>query len=211
MATKRSRRRRNRQRLTILIAAVVVILGIVITIISVNAANAAKLKLRYKEYPLRYKDAIMEYAAEYGLEPEHVAAVIRCESSFDPKALSDVGARGLMQLMPDTGVWAAQKLKQSDVYEDSFLYEPEINIEYGCWYLNWLMDRYDRNMLHTTAAYHAGFGEVDKWLQDPVLCKADGTLDPDKIPFDTTRVYVGRIFKAYDNYKELYDFDTEAA
>ena len=161
-------------------------------------------QMQYAQYPLRYEELIVAHAEAFDLEPWHVAAVIRCESSFRETATSNVGARGLMQLMPDTGAWIAGKFDEEDVYTDDSLYTPELNIKYGCWFLQWLMTRYDGDRTLVTAAYHAGHGTVDKWLADPEI-SPDGKTLPE-IPYESTRLYVGRVLKACEKYQELYDF-----
>ena len=150
----------------------------------------------------------MRAAGEYGLEPWHVAAVVRCESSFDANATSSVGARGLMQIMPDTGEWIAGKFKEADGFDPDSLYDPETNLKYGCWYLNWLMGRYDRDLTLVTSAYHAGHGTVDKWLTDSAVSPDGRTLLRDAIPYASTKAYVSRVLTAYEKYEELYDYET---
>lgn len=153
-------------------------------------------------YPLEQRQYIDQYAGEYGLEPAHVAAVILCESSYDPNAVSAVGARGLMQIMPDTGEWIAGKLGESESYSSDRLFEPELNIRYGCWYLSYLKDRFDGDMRKVTAAYHAGDNRVRQWLEDEAYSTDGQTLDT--IPYKETNKYVKRVLAAYERYQELY-------
>lgn len=161
--------------------------------------------LNYLRYPLREKARIVANAQEYHLEPWHVAAVILCESSFNEKACSSVGARGLMQLMPETGEWIALKRGDKDFSADD-LYTAETNMRYGCWYLQYLMDRYGGDRTLTTAAYHAGPNRVDNWLADPAISPDGATLS--RIPYSSTATYVKRVLSACEVYKELYDFET---
>ena len=93
------------------------------------------------------------------LAPAYVAAIIRNESSFQPRAESAVGARGLMQLMPDTAEWIAHKLGVEG-YAFERMYDPASNIRFGCWYLNYLSKMFLGNPVCVTAAYHAGQGQV---------------------------------------------------
>lgn len=91
------------------------------------------------QHPLYYADTITAYADAQGLDPALVAAVILCESSYDPKAESRLGARGLMQLMPDTAEWVAHKLGEDGAdYSFDNLYDPQTNIRFGTWYLGYL-------------------------------------------------------------------------
>ena len=151
-------------------------------------------------YPLAYRDLIERYAAEYFLDPAHVASVIYCESSFRPDALSPAGAMGLMQLMPDTGRWIAGQL--GETCSEDCLYEPETNIRYGCWYLKFLMDRYGGNMRNAVAAYHAGQGKVDEWLQNPEYSPDGEALEVTSS--DATNTYVNRVLSNYDYYSTVY-------
>ena len=153
-------------------------------------------------YPLAYRDEINQYAAEYGLDPARVASVIYCESTFRPEAVSSAGARGLMQIMPETGGWIAEKLKEESYYTDEKLFEPELNIRYGCWYLSYLDERYDGDLTKATAAYHAGGTRVDEWLTDSQYSEDGVTLA--NIPYDSTRAYVASVKSAYEHYKEIF-------
>ncbi len=158
-------------------------------------------------YPLKYENIIDQYAREYGLDPARVAAVIYCESSFVADAVSSAGARGLMQIMPETGAWIAQKLDEADAYTDERLFDPETNIRYGCWYLNYLNGRFDGDITKVTAAYHAGGGSVDKWLKDAENSSDGVTLE--SIPSEVTGRYVRHVKNAYEKYKELYADDAQ--
>ena len=129
-----------------------------------------------------------------------VAAVIRTESDFDPDAVSGAGAMGLMQIMPATGEWIADKLDMHS-FQTEALFDPQTNIEIGCWYLNFLQERFDTPEL-ISAAYNAGHGRVAQWLDDTAV-SADGE-NLEEIPYPETREYVDRIAKAYDAYVRLY-------
>jgi len=160
--------------------------------------------LDYARHPLKYRELIVDAAAEFGLDPAHIAAVILSESSFRSEAVSSAGALGLMQIMPDTGAWIAGKFADIETFAVDTLVEPQLNIRFGSWYLMWLLDRYDGDMLNATAAYHAGQGRVDQWLQNAEY-SADGvTLR--QIPYRETSRYTERVLRAYEKYRELYDF-----
>ncbi len=202
----RARRRNNRRkspcaRLLIIISCLALLVAL-----AVFYVGRYQKTLAYRQYPLSYKELIVEKAEEFNLQPWHVAAVVRCESSFNPDATSDAGARGLMQIMPETGAWLAGKFGEETDFDPASLYDPETNLKYGCWFLNWLMARYDENVVLATCAYHAGHGTVDKWLADPTVSADGKTIDPDNIPYASTKTYVSRILTAYDKYQELYDF-----
>lgn len=151
-------------------------------------------------YIVEYEDLIRKYAAENDLQPAYVASVIMAESSYRADAVSGVNAQGLMQILPDTGVWIAGKFNET--YVEGCLFDPETSIRYGCWYLGWLMDRYNDDMSCASSAYHAGQGTVDQWLQNPEYSLDGKTLS--KIPSDATGTYVERILKYYEKYEEVY-------
>lgn len=150
-------------------------------------------------YALDYPETIAKQAAEYELDPYLVAAVIHVESRGNPDAESPKGAVGLMQIMPKTGEWVAEKMKRSfDVLQ---LTDPEINIEMGCWYLNFLNGLFPVQDT-ALAAYNAGQGNVSKWLKDERYSQnQEDLLD---IPFPETKNYVKRVQEAYEKYKEFY-------
>ena len=203
----RSQRRSLKKKKNAGRVAAVAVIALLIIALGVYYIVQYRRHLVYAQYPLRYKELIVRMAGEYGLEPWHIAAVIRCESSFDPNATSSVGARGLMQIMPDTGQWLAGKFKEAEGFDPDSLYEPETNLKYACWYLNWLMNRYNRDIVLVTSAYHAGHGTVDKWLADSAISPDGLTIQPEAIPYSSTSRYVTRVLKAYEKYEELYDYE----
>lgn len=150
-------------------------------------------------YPLRYEDYVEVYAKENNLSPEFVYAVIYCESGFDNEAVSSVGATGLMQIMPDTFRWIAAKLGEKSDY--SAATDPETSIRYGCYYYAYLSRRYN-GVQEILAAYHAGLGNVDKWLSDERYSSDGKTLDA--IPFPTTDKYVKKVMLTEKIYQKLY-------
>ncbi len=154
-----------------------------------------------KQYPVAYSDLIQTYAKKYQLDPYLVQSIIRCESSNDPNAVSHVGAIGLMQIMPDTGEWIGHKIDPELAYSLDMLTDPNINIEYGCWYLNFLSERFDGNAMEIIAAYNAGHGTVKNWLEDTRFSK-EGTLIT--IPYEDTARYYENVMTAYENYTTLY-------
>ena len=155
------------------------------------------------QHPLYYADTITAYADAQELDPALVAAVILCESSYDPKAESRLGARGLMQLMPDTAEWVAHKLGEDGAdYSFDNLYDPQTNIRFGTWYLGYLSRRFNGDATKIVCAYHAGQGNVDSWLKNPQY-SADGvTLDV--IPTQDTATYASRVLRARDIYRKYY-------
>lgn len=149
-------------------------------------------------YPLRYEDEITTSASAHGVDPYLVAAVIRSESSWDPEASSHQGARGLMQLMPETAQdMVAKGLVDGKRYSYENLEDPAINIEYGCAYLSYLLTYFNGATDRAIAAYNAGMGNVDGWAkQDKLLHNA--------ITFPETQAYLVRVNMAKARYQELY-------
>jgi len=156
-----------------------------------------------RHYPLVYRSLIEKYAEEYNLSPAYVSAIIMNESSFNPKAQSGAGARGLMQLMPDTAEWIARKL-QVEGYAFERMLDPESNIRFGCWYLNYLSRLFRGDPVAVTAAYHAGQGQVKIWLSDPLLSEDGYTITRASLPEGPTKNYVGRVTRDYGIYQEKY-------
>lgn len=157
---------------------------------------------RWERYthPIKYEDLVGEYSRENGLDKFLVYAVIKTESGFDPNAVSNVGARGLMQIMEDTFDWVKYRMGDEDTrYLE--MYVPETNIRYGCWLLGYLYNEFG-NVETAMAAYHAGRGQVNEWLADPSI-SADG-VHLDEIPISDTAHYVRKIVRAMETYERLY-------
>jgi soluble lytic murein transglycosylase len=131
-------------------------------------------------YPLRYSEYVAVHARENDLDPALLAAVIYSESKFDAQARSKSGALGLMQLTPTTARGIAIRTGGS-AFRTADLYDPEINIRYGSWYLHNLFQKY-RNERLVLAAYNAGQGNVDSWLRHNL-----------PVQFAETRAYVARV------------------
>lgn len=155
-------------------------------------------------YPLKYETHITKYAEANQLDPYLVCGVIHTESHFDVEAESRVGAVGLMQIMPDTGEWIAKKMSLKD-YSEGKLKDPETNIRMGCWYLNYLMDRFDGDMTLVLAGYNAGPNRVLQWLEDDRY-SLDGKLTD--IPYQETKEYVKKVQNAQEMYRSYYTLES---
>lgn len=143
-------------------------------------------------YPLRYEQIVTGHARNYGLDPALVAAVVYEESRFRADAVSPTGAMGLMQLQPATARGIALRTGGTR-FETADLYDPEINVRYGCWYLRHLLQKYPDER-HALAAYNAGQSNVDRWL-------AEGRED---FPFAETRRYVDNVLQTREVYRRAY-------
>lgn len=177
---------------------------VIVTVIVALVAAAGYIGygrlLRYT-HPIKYESYVEKYSRQNGLDKYLVYAVIKTESGFDPAALSNVGARGLMQIMKDTFDWVSYRLEDDDTrFLD--MYDPESNIRYGCWLLGYLYDEFG-NVETAMAAYHAGRGKVNEWLEDKAY-SADG-VHLDVIPTSDTSHYVSKIVRAMGIYKRLYE------
>ena len=150
--------------------------------------------------PLKYQDIVERYAAAYDLEKSLVNGVIFCESHFEPDAVSSADAVGLMQVTQETGWWAAGQMGLNTDTLD--LTDPETNIRVGCWYLNWLTDKFDGVTETVLAGYNAGHGNVSKWLADTEM-SADG-ITLEEIPFEETKSYVKKVQMAQLAYSYVY-------
>lgn len=198
--SKRRKRRKNRAAWILIVLAVMIAL-----FVSVLPDTARKIN-----YPVKYREWIEDFSFEYALDPALVAAIVYTESGYDVNALSAVGARGLMQLMPSTAEWIHPKLKKSYAFDEEVLFTVDGALTYGCWYLNFLSELFDGDRMSVIAAYHAGQGKVESWRKDPA-CAPDG-VHLTQIPegAKATRHYVEKVNKAYEYYFKVYHADTES-
>lgn len=150
-------------------------------------------------YPMKYTEYVEKYSAEYSVDPELVYAVIKTESSFNPDAVSYANAEGLTQIIPETFEWLKMKLGEED--ENLSLFDPETSIKYGTYFLSYLLDEYE-NTDTAIAAYHAGVGNVNGWLEDKSISPDGKTLNG--IPIPETAHYVEKVNKALNIYNNLY-------
>ena len=139
------------------------------------------------EYPLDYGDIVRQHAADNRLDAALVAAVIYTESRFRPHAVSKVGAMGLMQLRPVTAETIA-RMTGGTSFSVSDLYDPDVNVAYGTWYLRHLIDKYgvERTAL---AAYNAGETTVDTWIREHKGIAASDVLGYVNGVEETKRIY----------------------
>ena len=181
---------------------IALIIVLVLLIVATCLIDRHSDDMARNRYPKQYSAYVEHYAKAYDLPPHLIYAVIRTESDFDSSATSAVGAIGLMQLLPDTFRWISDDVLRERL-DDGMIYDPETNIRYGCYYLHLLYDRYE-DWTAALAAYNAGPGRVDRWLDDPTMLDADGKLNPDAIPATETRRYVPAVLEAQERYDELY-------
>ncbi len=143
-------------------------------------------------FPVKYDEEITRFSNEYNLEKELVFAVIKAESGFDNRKISEKGATGLMQIMPETADYIGKEFFNGRHFD---LSSANDNVETGCFYLNYLFARFD-NLTEVLASYNAGEGNVKLWKKQKKSC-----LDEDDIPFPETRNYVKKVML----YAKIYD------
>lgn len=161
----------------------------------------ADLLLRRALYPLPYWEFLWSIACRDGVDPYLVAAVMREESRFDPRAKSWAAARGLMQFIPSTARHYAALLDITFENEDA-LYDPQTAIRLGSRYLADLLEMFDGNFSHAVAAYNAGEHRVEEWRDS--LRSDDPTEFLARIPYLQTRNYVKRVLNSYGHYRSTY-------
>ena len=152
-------------------------------------------------FPLNYRDEITRYSKIYDLDPFLVAAVIKVESGYEKDAESSKDAKGLMQIGPSTGQWAADELGVKN-YSEDMLFDPQINIRFGAWYLRQLKGEFNDNLNLVLAAYNAGSGNVSNWLSDEKYSIDGNNLI--HIPFEETRNYLDKVKFNYKAYGLIY-------
>lgn len=174
------------------------ILCTVSVIIIVNSVSLVFQTL----YPKDYSDLIEGYSDEYNIDKALLYALVECESGFDKNAVSEVGAKGLTQITPETFRWLQTKTGES--YTENALFEPEISIKYGAFFLSMLIEEFDDTKT-AVAAYHAGRGQVNTWLKNPEY--SEDSLKLDNIPFKDTAQYTEKVMRVRDLYCKIYKME----
>ena len=198
VARRRPRARVRRRRL-----AMIVVFALLGAVCAALVSGLGREAVREITLPLHHDDIIRQQAAEKNLDAALIAAVIYEESRFRDQT-SPAGARGLMQITPDTADFIARHsggyhFKQTD------LATPQINISYGSYYLRYLLDHYGGSEPLAVAAYNAGLGNVDRWVAE-----AGGASEfeaAEHIPFPETRAYVQNVLERRGEYRDNYAED----
>ncbi len=167
-----------------------IILAVLLIILLIKPA------MRYF-YPVNYMEEIKRHSEAYSLSSHLVMAVISTESKFDKDAVSHRDAKGLMQLRSDTAKWCIEKFSIDAKGRD--IYDADLNIEIGCAYLRYLLDKFGSRLPTALAAYNAGEGNVKKWLDSE-----GGGYELKDIPFTETEAYVDTVLKRLKIYEFLY-------
>ncbi len=150
-------------------------------------------------HPLKYSDIIEKYSDEYSVPKDLLYATIAVESGFDENAVSNAGAIGLTQIMPDTLSWLETKTGESYTEED--LRNPDIAIKYCAFFYSILLNRFE-NENTAVCAYHAGINKVAGWLKNSEYSDDGVTLK--KIPSSATAHYLSKINNARKTYISIY-------
>ncbi len=160
-------------------------------------------------YPQGYWENILSYSRQYGQDPYFIAAIIREESQFSPDAVSPAGARGIMQVMPATGEWAARLIKLRG-FDAGRLLDFDTGINIGTWYINQLMKRFRKDPLLASAAYNAGPDAVASWIGKYGYHSDETDVFVESIPFSETRGYVKKVLRNYGEYRRIYGKGSDA-
>ena len=156
--------------------------------------------LQKRVYPQPFADLIVQEAETNGLDPLLYFSLIRQESQFEEGARSSAAAQGLAQIIPDTGHWVAAQLGHPD-YSNEQIYLPYVNLRFGAYYLGWVRDYLDGNLISALVGYNAGPGNARNWRQ------RYGDDDPwyiERLDFNEPRVYVQTILQNLYHYNRLY-------
>lgn len=178
-------------------------IGIVIVIIAIFVL-LFKDNIMKMIYPKKYEEYVSIYADKYQVGENLIFALIKAESNFNKDSVSNKGAIGLMQLMEETAIDVANKnnieLDKENIRED--LLKVDKNIDIGTKYLSMMLERYG-NIEIALAAYNAGIGTVDNWIEKGII-NSDGS-NIENIPYKETNIYVRKILRDYKIYSSLYE------
>jgi soluble lytic murein transglycosylase len=197
IARRRTPARTRRRRLGVLVVAAALAGVLVAALAGVGPLGEA---VREFTLPLRHDDIIRQQASDKDLDPALIAGVIYEESRFRDQT-SHAGARGLMQITPETAAFIARQSGGSR-FTQADLATPQINIAYGAYFLRYLIDHYEGNEDAALAAYNAGITNVDGWVDD--AGGVDGFDVGEHVPFPETRAYVNNVQERREQYRDHY-------
>lgn len=152
-------------------------------------------------YPKPYQEVVAEESSQQNIDENLIYAIIKAESKFSEEVISNRGARGLMQVMPETGDWIAQELNLEGYNKDHLL-DASTNLKMGIWYYSYLVKQFKGNHVSAIAAYNGGETNVNKWIREGVWSGQE--IDVQNIPFKETREYVLKVLMNHEMYKNLY-------
>lgn len=177
---------------------------VIILVVIIVFLGIFKNKILKIIYPKTYKEIVEIYAEQYSIDENLIFSVIKVESNFEIEAVSNKGAMGLMQLMEETAKDVANKsnidIDNNNMEQDLLNVDNNINI--GTKYLSTLLEQYGNKEV-ALAAYNAGIGNVDSWIEKGII-KKDGS-DIENVPYKETNMYVRKILRDYKIYKKIYN------
>ena len=197
IARRRTPARTRRRRLGVLVVAALLAGALVAALAGVGPLGEA---VREFTLPLRHDDIIRQQASDKDLDPALIAGVIYEESRFRDQT-SHAGARGLMQITPETAAFIARQSGGSR-FTQADLATPQINIAYGAYFLRYLIDHYEGNEDAALAAYNAGITNVDGWVDE--AGGVEGFEVGQHVPFPETRAYVNNVQERREQYRDHY-------
>jgi len=157
-------------------------------------------------YPAPYRDVMQENLHKHGLEEAWVYGLMRQESRFATKARSEVGAAGVMQIMPATARWVAQRMGMKG-YRKGLIHQLDVNIKLGTYYMKTVYRQFGDNPVLASAAYNAGPTRARQWCGARPL---EGAIYVETIPFDETRDYVRKVMSNTVYYSKLFGQPTQS-
>jgi soluble lytic murein transglycosylase len=168
---------------------------------SINAADRTSTLHDFNlRYPAPFRENLQGKLRDHGLEEAWVYGLMRQESRFATHAKSNVGAAGLMQIMPATAKWVARKMGMRD-YRSALIHDTEVNLKLGTYYMKNVLSSFDNNAAMASAAYNAGPGRARHWRGNIPL---EGAIYAECIPFDETRDYVKKVMSNTVYYSKLF-------
>lgn len=162
--------------------------------------NSDMVQMRFV-YMWPHQQEILYYSERNKIDPFLIAAIIKNESGYDGKAVSNVGAVGLMQIMPETGRWIAEQMGLKN-YRDDDLYLTKTNIRMGCWYVGELEHEFQGNLTLAVIAYNAGRGQTKAWMEENNWDYDFNRIE--EIPYPDTKEYVTKVLRDRDKYYLYY-------
>ncbi len=169
--------------------------------------ESAPLEFWRFAFPLPYRDELERFAKQNGLDPFLVAALIRQESEFNPKAVSRANARGLTQILPVTGRELSRKLKVK-TFATASLFVPAVNLQLGTFYLKTIVDNLGGRWEAALAAYNAGPTRAKAWSSWGEFREPAEFIET--VPFSETRNYIQTVLRNADTYRRIYGNDIRA-
>lgn len=155
-------------------------------------------------FPRAFEPVVRRQAAHFGLDPNFVWSLMTVESAYNPYAISKAGARGLMQVMPQTGGLIADRTAWRG-FGEALLFEPEVAVEMSAWYFHQLLTKFNGQLPLAIAGYNAGPHRVAAWLERKGHLPMDEFIE--EIPYREARRYTKKVLKVLALYRRIYDLD----